>query len=398
MLKLSRREILLGSGAFATLKALHAAVKPVRITDIELFRVEIPVTEAEDKAGVEHRFSVARVKTDAGISGYTFAGPGPNALPQLKSLLVGKDLFSVDAMLRDGLVHYGSIEHAIWDAIGKVAGQPAYKLLGSPRDRIRAYLTCVWLGPADQSHVPPKDQVAQAVRIKKAGFKGMKMRIWRPDPMEDVAVCGQILEAVGKDFSLMVDRTAEMPVSMAGQKVWDFDTALKVARVLQEKGVYWLEEPFYRKDYDSPAKLAQMVDIPITGGEGFRTIEPYRECLLRRSYDIVQPDPGGIGGILTARKVAILAESFHVPAIPHGYISLPLAGWFQTTLAMGSPWQEVTMVRPPLLPEEQWAPGMKLLKSKQMFTFENGDIVAPPYPGLGLDIDEDAVEKYRVRK
>lgn len=55
------------------------------------------------------------------------------------------------------------------------------------------------------------------------------------------------------------------------------------------------------------------------------------------------------------------------------------------------------MVSPPLMPEEQWAPGMNLLRSKEMFTFDNGDILAPPHPGIGLDIDEEALEKYRVR-
>jgi L-alanine-DL-glutamate epimerase-like enolase superfamily enzyme len=110
----------------------------------------------------------------------------------------------------------------------------------------------------------------------------------------------------------------------------------------------------------------------------------------------VQPDPHQAGGILMCRKVAVLAESFHVPAIPHGYIGLPLAGWFQASLAMGSEYQEVTMVSPPLLPEEQWAPGLKVLKRGPMFQFEKGEIIAPELPGLGLDVDEDAIERYRA--
>jgi L-alanine-DL-glutamate epimerase-like enolase superfamily enzyme len=290
------------------------------------------------------------------------------------------------------------VEHAVWDAIGRIANQPVYKLLAGPRDRLKTYLTCVWSGPADQSHVPAKDQVAMALKIQKAGFNAMKMRIWRPDPMDDVAVCRQILEAAGAGFSLMVDRTAQMPVSMANQQVWNFETGLKVARALQQAGVYWLEEPFHRDDYDSPAKLAGMVDILITGGEGYSSLEPYKQCLIHRSYDIVQPDPHQAGGILMCKKVAVLAESFHVPAIPHGYIGLPLAGWFQASLAMGSEYQEVTMVSPPLLPQEQWSPGLKVLKNNRMFEFQNGEIIAPQLPGLGLDVDEEAVQRYRVNR
>ena len=394
---LSRRSWLSGAAGMAAVHALHAAVKPVRITAVDSWAVRIPVSEAEAAAGVQNRFTVVKISTDAAIAGYSFAGPRAEALPELRAMLAGKDLFNLDAHLRAGLTRFGGTEHAVWDAIGRIAGQPVYKLLGSPRDRMHAYLTCVWKGPADQAHVPPQDQVAMAVKIRNAGFPGMKMRIWRPNPMDDVEVCRQILEAVGKNFHLMVDRTAQMPVSMAGQKVWDFETGLKVAQALQKIGVYWLEEPFHRDDLDSHARLAAMVDILITGGEGYNRIESYRESLLRRAYDIVQPDPAHAGGILQCRKVAILAESFHVPAIPHGYIGLPLAGWLQGALAMGSPWQEVTMVSPPLLPEEQWAPGLKLLRSRAMFRFENGDILAPPYPGIGLDIDEEALEKYRVR-
>jgi L-alanine-DL-glutamate epimerase-like enolase superfamily enzyme len=392
----SRREFLGASAAFAAVTRLHAAVKPVRITGLDSFAIDIPVSQAEHDAGFQHRFQVAKVTTDADVTGYSFAGPPPGTLDALRKIVVGKDLFSVEDLLHAGLNTQAGVEHAIWDAIGKIAGQPVYKLLAGPRDRLKAYLTCVWAGPADQSHVPPKNQVATAVKIQKAGFGAMKIRIWRPDPMDDVAVCRRMLEATGKGFKVMVDRTAQMPVSMANQQVWDFNTGLKVARALQDAGVYWLEEPFHRDDYDSPAKLASMVDIAITGGEGYSSLEPYKQCLLHRSYDILQPDPRQAGGILMCRKVAVLAESFHVPAIPHGYIGLPLAGWFQAALAMGSECQEVTMVSPPLMPEEQWSPGLKVLRSKNMFVFEQGEILAPPYPGLGLEIDEEALLKFKV--
>jgi L-alanine-DL-glutamate epimerase-like enolase superfamily enzyme len=186
-------------------------------------------------------------------------------------------------------------------------------------------------------------------------------------------------------------------VSVSGQQVWDFETGLKVARGLQKAGAYWLEEPFLRSDYESPAKLASMVDILITGGEGYSALEPYRQCLLHRTYDILQPDGRHCGGIFRARQVGILAESFHVPVILHGTMSLMLAGWLQATLAIGSPWQEIALITPPLLPEEQWSPGLKVLKSKQMFVFDKGELVAPVHPGIGLDVDEEALERYRAK-
>jgi D-galactarolactone cycloisomerase len=172
---------------------------------------------------------------------------------------------------------------------------------------------------------------------------------------------------------------------------------LRVARGLQKAGAYWLEEPFARADYKSPAELAAMVDILITGGEAYSSLEPYRECLQRKTYDILQPDGRQAGGIFRCREVAILAESFHVPTILHGMISLPVAGWLQATLAIGAPWQELALLTPPLLPEEQWAPALNVLKSKKLFNIENGELLAPTYPGIGLDVDEEALQRYRVR-
>ena len=397
MHKFNRRELMLGGTALGSIGALRAAVKPVRITDVDLFEVNIPVSQAEAEAGLQHRFGVAKVMTDAGVTGYSFAGAPRRALPEVKQVLVGRDLFNVDTQVHDGLGRWGGVEHAVWDAIGKIANQPVYKLLGGARDRVTAYLTCVWKGNADQQQVPFQQQVDMAVRIEKAGFKGMKIRAWRPNPMDDVKVCQEIRAAVSKDFKVMFDRTAHMPVSMAGQKVWDFETGLKVARGLQAAGAYWLEEPFARDDYETPAKLARAVDIAITGGEGYSNLEPYRQCLLHQTYDILQPDGRQAGGIYMCRKVGILAEAFHVPCILHGSMALTLAGWLQATLAIGSPLQEIALISPPLLPEEQWSPGLKVLKSKTMFSFENGDLVAPTFPGLGLDVDEEAIEKYRVK-
>ncbi len=397
MYKFNRRELMLGGTALGSVGALRAAVKPVRITDVDLFEINIPVSQAEAEAGLQHRFGVAKVMTDAGVTGYSFSGAPRRALAEVKQVLVGRDLFNVDTQVHDGLGRWGGVEHAVWDAIGKIADQPVYKLLGGARDRVTAYLTCVWKGNADQQQVPFQQQVDMAVRIEKAGFKGMKIRAWRPNPMDDVKVCQKIRAAVSKDFKVMFDRTAQMPVSMAGQKVWDFETGLQVARGLQAAGAYWLEEPFARDDYETPAKLARAVDIAITGGEGYSSLEPYRQCLLHQTYDILQPDGRQAGGIYMCRKVGILAEAFHVPCILHGSMSLALAGWLQATLAIGSPLQELALISPPLLPEEQWSPGLKVLKSKTMFSFENGDLVAPPFPGLGLDVNEEAIEKYRVK-
>ena len=122
-------------------------------------------------------------------------------------------------------MEWGGLEHAIWDAIGKIAGQPVYRLLGGAEGKVKAYLTCVWPGNPDQSHVTYDQQAEMAVKIKQAGFHGMKIRAWRPRPDDDVEACRTIRAAVGPEFAIMFDRTAHHP-QVAGQSVWDYETAL----------------------------------------------------------------------------------------------------------------------------------------------------------------------------
>lgn len=392
---LNRREFLAVSAALAgPLGRVAAAAKPVRITGVDLFPIRIPVSKEDEAAGRLNRYTVARVNTDAGVRGYSFAGPNPKLLGEIRLALTGKDLFNIEQHLKDGIYKWEGVEHAVWDAIGKIANQPVYKLLGGHTDRLKLYLTTVWPGNADQSDVSFDEQARMALQEKNAGFKGMKIRAWRPNPLDDAEACRVIRQAVGPDFAIMFDRTAHAPQSV-GQKVWDFETGLKVARALEKAGAYWLEEPFARDDYASHARLNRQVDLLITGGEGYLGLRQFHEALLAKAYDIVQPEGVRSGGILIARKVAILAEAYHVKTILHGTMGLRLAGWLQASAAIGSEWQELVFIRPPLLPEDLWSPGLQVLNTKTMYTVRDGHIDVPDLPGLGLDVNEEAVERFR---
>lgn len=235
-----------------------------------------------------------------------------------------------------------------------------------------------------------KEQAEMALKVSKAGYQGMKIRAWRPNPIDDADACGEMRAAVGPEFSLMVDRTADL------NGLWDYPTALRVARGLEKHNVAWLEEPFARDDFFSPARLAREVDIAISGGERFQGLDAYRECLVQGTYDILQPDPVICGGIFMVRKIAALAEAFHKPVTLHGAMGLRLAGWLQASAAIGAPWQELAIVTPPLMPEEQWSPAMKVLNSSALFTIRDGYIEVPQAPGLGLDVNREAVREFRI--
>jgi L-alanine-DL-glutamate epimerase-like enolase superfamily enzyme len=401
---MNRREFLLSTrivaGLLAPLKALAAQVKPIRIKDIETFNIEIPATATEREAGVMSRIAVTRVVTESGVRGYSFGGAGGGGVPtrrktanfqQMRDTLIGADLFAIEQHLQRGLLDWGGIEEAMWDAIGKVAGQPVYRLLGGSKTTVPVYITAVWRGNMDQSQVPIKDQAVYARRLKDAGFNAFKMRIFRPNFMDDVESCAGILAACGPGFKVMVDRTAHIPGT-----VWSYATGLAAAQALQEVGVYWLEEPFARDDFEGPARLAREVDILITGGEGFRGLDPFRECLVHDTYDILQPDLRNAGGLLTTCKIAAMCEAFHKICIGHGSFGLAVAGRIQAHAAWGAPLEELALATPPLLPQEQWAPASKILNSKELYTFRNGEIVVPQGPGLGLDLNEEAIGHYKI--
>lgn len=410
---MNRRELLTSAGAglalnrvLAPVDALAADAKPIRIKAIETFTIEMPATQTEIDAGVMNRTAITRVVTESGVKGYSFSGAGSGGrgaagrggvsaagFQKMQKALVGADLFAVEQHLHRGLIDYAGIEEAIWDAIGKVAGQPVYRLLGGSKTTMPIYITAVWRGNPDQSQVPIKDQAVYARRLKEAGFNGFKMRIFRPNFMDDVDSCAGIIAACGPApaFKLMVDRTAASSGS-----VWDYSTGLAAAKALQAIGVYWLEEPFARDDFEGPARLCREVDITITGGEGWRGLDPFREGLVHQTYDIFQPDCRTVGGILTMRKVAAMCEAFHKPCIGHGAYGLLLAGRIQAHAAWGAPLEEFALATPPLLPQEQWAPASKILHGKELYTFRNGELLIPESPGLGLDLDEDAIEHYRV--
>jgi D-galactarolactone cycloisomerase len=340
------------------------------------------------------------VYTDAGVTGTSFLGCPRDVLERwVKPTLVGEDVFAIDRHLKrlqmergeSGVQTWSGVEHALWDAVGRACNQPVAKLLGGFRDRLRVYRTCVFPGKQDQSDVPYERQAEFAVRLKNAGYTAMKIRAWRPRPMDDVEACRVIKKAVGSDFALMYDRTAVRP-----GWVWDYQTAIQVARGLEREGARWLEEPFDGYDLQGPARLAAEVEIPITGGELGHSIYQFLGYLTNKTYDIVQPDARICGGVWIARKIGVLAESFGIPCILHGTGGPALAGYIQAGCALPNcEFQE--MIGGPELPEEEWAPAVKLMRTPYVFKIEKGHVLLPDHPGLGLDVNEDALKEYRVQ-
>ena len=352
----------------------------MKITHIEILR------DFDDGALGHNTSALVRVGTDSGIAGCAFSRNDPRAfIEAARQALIGKDPHALEDHIQNGLLLWASIEHALWDLIGKESGLPIHKLLGGFQERLPVYLTCVWPGGDDQSHVPAEQAAEQAAAYMELGFKAMKIRSWRPDPMEDVAVVRAMKEAVGDRMDIMVDRTAHGP-----GWIWDFGTAYRVARALEEVGASWLEEPFMRGEVHEAARLNQVVDIPITGGEGDYKLEIFREYLKYGSYEIVQPDAFHGGGILNIKKIAALAEAHGKRCILHGSNGLGLAPVLQISAALPNcNLLEICVVEPPRTPQQHWEPANQIIANPPLFTIRDGYIDVPQSPGLGFELLAD---------
>ena len=360
----------------------------MKITEVESFRVEVPLTEAQRRMRYYNASGVTRIRTDAGITGYGFNDVDAEAVGQI---LVGGDPFAIEHHLEAGLDRWYGAENALWDIVGKAAGLPLHRLMGAYRGRIPLYLTCVWPGAADQTDVTPQQQAEDVRRYAEHGYRAVKFRSWRPDPMEDVEAVRLIRELVGgrERMEVMIDRTGQY----SGQ-TWDYDTALKVARALEAVDATWLEEPFARGDIERHARLRAETRIAITGGE-HQPPEVYPGYLRGEAFDIVQPHCAGV--FSTLKRIAGMVEAFGPACIFHGSHGMNLVGSLQLAATIRTcRMQELVYTTPPALPEEAWAPLNALVKGETLYTVKDGYVQIPRAPGLGIEVDEEAMERYRV--
>ncbi len=376
--------------------------KPVRITDVEAIVLRQPVVDEGIADGSQDDL-VIRVHTDEGLIGIGEVDSSPEIAKAvvdargshavahgLRETLIGEDPTDVDGLWRKmyrATIFYGrrgvaihaisGIDIALWDLKGKALGKPVYELLGTPvRDRIRAY--------ASRLMPDTPVEVAEAVsELREQHFTAVKLG-WGPlgrDPDHDVRLAAAAREAGGDGVEIMID-------AGLGYRD-DATTAIRVARELEELGVYWLEEPFEPDEYEAYAELADAVDIPIAAGEQDVTIWGFRELIDRGHVDILQPDVTRCGGITETLRIAELGRERGLRTVPHAWKSgiIKAASLHVNAVLPDALFQEYCVADTPI----------NTRLTRQLLPIENdGCIAVPTTPGLGVDLDEDVLAELRV--
>ena len=278
----------------------------------------------------------------------------------------------------------GTLEHvisgidiALWDLLGKVAGQPVARLLGGYyRRRIRPYASLLFDEP---------EPLAETLRATVArGFRAIKLG-WRPFGRRsgkfDELLVRTARETVGPEVDLLVDAGGSEQFWPHGYK-W----ALRTSHMLAEYDVGWFEEPLPPDDLEGYARLRDASPVPIAGGEVLTRRQAFLPWIERRAVDILQPDATKCGGLSEARRIAWAAHDHHVGFVSHGWntavglaadlhlaAALPLARYVEYLTP--APYIEQIVTRPFTLDEEGYLP-------------------IPDAPGLGIELDRDALARF----
>ena len=307
---------------------------------------------------------------------------------------IWEDLYVGSAMSgrRGAVVHaLGALDIALWDICGKAAGVPCWRLWGeAARSELTPYAS---LQPEVESFEAYVDSmVTWATRARAMGFQACKLeatfsgpyvhkRLIGPD--ERIAeVIGAVRAAVGREMTIMVD------VQYAFDSV---ERALAAITMWDGLDVFFLETPLWTDDVDGYAELSSASPVPIAAGEWLSTRHDFAVLIDRGGVQVVQPDIGRVGGFTEARRVCALAAERGRMIVPHAW---------KTGLSVAAAAQ-LAMVTPHMpffefLPVELCESRLRKELTIDELVFEDGVLRPPERPGIGVDLNYDALEEFTV--
>ncbi len=364
----------------------------MKITGYEATALNVPETDPlanmPEEEGRTRPVIALRLRTDEGIEGIavTFYGGKMTgslrvAVEELAALTVGEDPLRIEhivAKLRAGTgdscgpggiftLALSAIDIALWDIKGKALEQPLWKLLGGHRDRVPTYAS----GSLRRGLTHDQAQQAAHTLVEK-GFREMKTQMalpGNPPPAEEIRRVQVVREAIGPDIKLMCDINQR----------WRPEQAIDIGSRAEDVGLFWLEDVTTADDYQGLARVTAALKTPIAGGEYLWGLVPFRHMIEARSVDIVMVDIARVGGVSQWMKVAGMAEAFNLPIVSH---------------VMPEILVHVVAACPNGLTVE-YMPWMLDLYEETP-AIENGELVLPDRPGLGLKFDEKAIAAFKA--
>jgi L-alanine-DL-glutamate epimerase-like enolase superfamily enzyme len=377
------------------------------------YRCEQPYMSAAGMQAVRNALLV-EIETDNGLVGLGEAGSagGPLASTQvvveqeLKPLLVGEDPLRIEYLWqkmfqrsrqhgRRGIVMHAisGIDIALWDIVGKVAKLPLYRLLGAYRDQVEAYAS----GGFYQEGKDIAGLIEEAESAVAQGYRAMKMKIGRnPSTQtnlreilahhdmcvvsleEDLARVEAVRQALGPEGKLMVDINC----------AWSPALAIQMGKAMEPYQVYWIEEPVATDDIRGSAEVARALGTPIAGYETEVGLFGFRELITQGAIDIAQPDIAWAGGFTECRRIAAFAQAYNLMVAPHA---------FSSAIVLVASMHLLASIPNGLILEFDQNPHalrQELLK-EPISTDQQGFVTLPDRPGLGVELNPVAVERYR---
>ncbi len=346
---------------------------------------------------VKPRWVFLKVHTDAGLVGLgepIVEGQSKAtaaAVHDMGRYLIGQDPFRIEhhwqaiyrgAFYRSGPVltsALSGIEQALWDIKGKALGVPVYELLGGAvRDRIRMYrgVNRVRMYAGGDEDIPAeyaegaRALVAQVFTALKTSIPKAVQIVDKPSRIDEfVAPFAAMREAIGNDVDMAIDFHGRISPAMA----------VRLCQALEPYRPLFVEEPCLPENVDTMVTVARSTTIPIATGERLFTKWGFREVLEKQAACIVQPDLSHAGGILECKKIAAMAEAYYGAVAPHCPLGpIALAACLQ-----------LDACTPNFLIQEHTMLGEGYLK--EPFTMKDGYVILPTKPGLGIELDEEAV-------
>ena len=372
----------------------------LRITDVIAHPLRAALPQAQRTSQGDWPsldIAVVEIRTDAGVTGWgeCLARTSATAYAAvvetvLKPVLIGRNPFETATLWRamrgrltgraGGMLieSLAGVDIALWDIMGKVAGLPVHRLLGGAgRGAVLAYASSInWGGDDGRAAAETEACIAR-------GFRAIKVKIGQP-VRAAIARAELIRRIAGPEIRLSVD----------ANWAFDLDEATQVGEALAALDYWWFEEPIVPEDIDGYRRLRERTRVRLAAGESDFVVTQARDLIASRAVGVIQPDVARAGGITETRRIADLADSFHVAYAPH-------VGWSGALCAAAS--VQLAAAQPNFLVYECMIfdnPLREALLTRRVGSFQDlvdGHAAVPAGPGLGVEIDRDALARHTIR-